>query len=262
MTARATSPGTGARTAPCWCTSWTPTSHWRRQFGRDDFEYGQFGENFTVDGLPDDEVCIGDQYEIGEAPVRGEPTAGHLLPGRPAARRAATARRCSCRTGDPGSTCGCCARGTVEAGDPIVRVRPGPERMTVADVDALLYLPGHDRDDVARALRIPALSPGWQGSFEALLPTGQDATGNVGLNDDRGRPTAAWSGFRPTRVVEVVRETDTVVSLRLAAADGQALPAALPGQFVTLRAHARRRCSRPPPAATRSPARRARPSTG
>ena len=26
-----------------------------------------FGENFTVDGLPDDEVCIGDRYRIGEA---------------------------------------------------------------------------------------------------------------------------------------------------------------------------------------------------
>jgi MOSC domain-containing protein YiiM len=35
--------------------------HWARHFGRDDFSYGQFGENFTVDGLPDDEVCIGDR---------------------------------------------------------------------------------------------------------------------------------------------------------------------------------------------------------
>ena len=45
------------------------------------------------------------------------------------------------------------------------QVRTGPEQMTVAEVDALLYLPGHDRDELARALRIPALSPGWQGSF-------------------------------------------------------------------------------------------------
>ena len=41
--------------------------HWQKHFGRDDFEYGQFGENFTVDGLADDEVCIGDRYRIGEA---------------------------------------------------------------------------------------------------------------------------------------------------------------------------------------------------
>jgi ferredoxin-NADP reductase/ferredoxin len=122
----------------------------------------------------------------------------------------------------------------VEAGDPIIRVRSGPERMTVAEVDALLYLPGHDRGDVARALRIPALSPGWRGSFEALLQA-DGTTGNVGLNETAAEPPAAWSGFRPARVVDVVRETDTVVSLHLAAADGSALPAALPGQFVALR---------------------------
>jgi ferredoxin len=41
--------------------------YWQRHFGRDDFSYGQFGENLTVDGLPDDEVCISDRYRIGEA---------------------------------------------------------------------------------------------------------------------------------------------------------------------------------------------------
>ena len=41
--------------------------YWERELGRDDFTPGQFGENFTVDGLADDEVCIGDRYRIGEA---------------------------------------------------------------------------------------------------------------------------------------------------------------------------------------------------
>jgi ferredoxin-NADP reductase len=41
--------------------------HWEQHFGRRDLPYGQFGENLTVDGLPDDEVCIGDRYRIGEA---------------------------------------------------------------------------------------------------------------------------------------------------------------------------------------------------
>jgi ferredoxin-NADP reductase/ferredoxin len=125
--------------------------------------------------------------------------------------------------------------GVVEAGDPIIRVRSDPERMTVADVDGLLYLPGHDRDGVARALRIPALSPGWRGSFDALLSTEGTSTGNAGLNEAAAEPPVAWSGFRPARVVDVVRETDTVVSLHLAAPDGSALPPALPGQFVALR---------------------------
>src|ERR671932_66286 len=41
--------------------------YWQRELGRDDFGFGQFGENFTVEGLPDDEVCIGDRYRIGTA---------------------------------------------------------------------------------------------------------------------------------------------------------------------------------------------------
>ncbi len=41
--------------------------YWERQLGRNDFVFGQFGENFTVDGLSDEEVCIGDQYRIGSA---------------------------------------------------------------------------------------------------------------------------------------------------------------------------------------------------
>jgi ferredoxin-NADP reductase/MOSC domain-containing protein YiiM len=206
--------------------------HWRQQFGRADFEFGQFGENFTVEGLSDDEVCIGDRYEIGGALFEvsqprvtcyrvglrlGEPRLPSLLV---AHRR-------------PGFYLRVLREGVVQAGDPIVKMWADPERMTVADIDALLYLPGHDRAGVARALRLPALSPGWQGSFEALLGTEEGATGNAGLSDSP--PPVAWSGFRSMRVVDVVSETETVVSLRLAAADGQPLAAALPGQFVAVR---------------------------
>jgi MOSC domain-containing protein YiiM len=42
-------------------------NHWQRFLDRDDFTHGQFGENFTVDGLPDDEVCVGDRFRIGGA---------------------------------------------------------------------------------------------------------------------------------------------------------------------------------------------------
>ena len=41
--------------------------YWQNQLGRNDFSYGQFGENFTVEGLSDAEVCIGDHYRIGGA---------------------------------------------------------------------------------------------------------------------------------------------------------------------------------------------------
>ena len=41
--------------------------YWQERLNREDFVHGQFGENFTVEGLPDDAVCIGDRYQIGSA---------------------------------------------------------------------------------------------------------------------------------------------------------------------------------------------------
>ena len=41
--------------------------YWRDQLGLELAAFGSFGENFTVDGLGDDEVCIGDRYRIGQA---------------------------------------------------------------------------------------------------------------------------------------------------------------------------------------------------
>ncbi len=76
--------------------------HWQDHFGRDDFEYGQFGENFTVDGLSDDEVCIGDRYRIGEAEF--EVTQPRVTCFRVGMRlgRAANCLPCSSRTTGPG----------------------------------------------------------------------------------------------------------------------------------------------------------------
>ena len=210
--------------------------YWEQHLRRQDFTFGQFGENFTVDGLADDEVCIGDRYRIGRALFEvtqprvtcyrvgirlNEPTMAALLV---AHRR-------------PGFYLRVLEEGEVTAGDLITKVGDGPERMTVADVDALLYLPGHSPDQLQRALRIPALSPGWQGSFRAMLA--HDAgTGNAGLTTPTLTP--AWSGFRSLRVASVDRESASVISLSFESADPpSALPAALPGQFVVVKVPAR-----------------------
>ena len=62
------SPGTAANSERCWSTNGL-LPHWQRELSRDDLTFGQFGENFTVDGLPDDEVRIGDRYRVGAAVV-------------------------------------------------------------------------------------------------------------------------------------------------------------------------------------------------
>jgi ferredoxin-NADP reductase len=127
--------------------------------------------------------------------------------------------------------------GEVSAGDDIMKVADGPERFTVADIDGLLYLPGHRPDQLQRALRIPALAAGWRASFEALAAqeAGNDqGLGNAGLSSAAHYPPA-WAGFRPLRVTQIDRESAAVVSLTLASVDGARLPAALPGQFLVLR---------------------------
>jgi ferredoxin-NADP reductase/MOSC domain-containing protein YiiM len=211
--------------------------YWQEQLGRDDFEYGQFGENFTVGGLADHDVCIGDRYEIGEALF--EVTQPRV-----------TCYRVGIRMNEPrmpamlvshhrpGFYFRVLREGAVQAGDEIVQVASGPESVTVADIDALLYLPGHPREQVLRALQIPALSEGWKASFRefAAQPEGSGATeGNAGLAP--ASPPPAWPGFRTLTVPAVERASESVLSVLLADPDGTALPPALPGQFLTLRLH-------------------------
>ncbi|MEU3188248.1 MOSC and FAD-binding oxidoreductase domain-containing protein [Streptomyces sp. NPDC006923] len=212
--------------------------YWEKELGRDDFVSGQFGENFTVDGLPDDEVCVGDRYRIGGAVFEvsqprvtcyrvglrmGEPQMAALL---------VSHRR-------PGFYLRVLVEGEVEAGQEITKIASDPVGMSVAEIDALLYLPGHPRDGIDRALRVPALSPGWRTSLEAVREQAENAppgaAGNAGLSTAATSPPPAWTGFRPLTVTRLHEETPSVVSLWLAAADGSSLPPWLPGQALTLR---------------------------
>ncbi|HVW42116.1 MAG TPA: MOSC and FAD-binding oxidoreductase domain-containing protein [Amycolatopsis sp.] len=196
--------------------------YWRDRLGRDDLEYGQFGENFTVDGLPDDEVHIGDRYRIGGAEF--EVTQPRV-----------TCFRVGMRLGEPampsllvshhrpGFYFRVVTEGQVRAGDEIVRTRIGRHELSVADTDALLYLPDRDTRRLRDAVDIPALSPGWRSSFHDLL--------------DRPAPAgpSGWPGFRPLRVSRIEPESATVTSIHLTAEDGSALPRPKPGQYLTVR---------------------------
>jgi ferredoxin-NADP reductase len=137
----------------------------------------------------------------------------------------------------PGFYCRVITEGEVEAGQAIVKIAAGPERITVAEIDALLYLPGHPRDALQRALRVPALSPGWKASLQSLAeqPVAKPGSGNVGLTAAASSPPPAWTGFRALQVTAVHDETRNVRSVSLADPDGTALPEWLPGQSITLR---------------------------
>ncbi len=142
--------------------------YWEHFLGRSDFTFGQFGENFTVEGLADNEVCIGDQYRIGDAifEVTQPRVTCYRLGIRMNEPRMPSLVVANRR---PGFYFRVLREGEIGAGDDIAKIADGPERMTVAEIDGLLYLPGHSRQQLKRALRIPALSQGWQSSFQAML---------------------------------------------------------------------------------------------
>jgi ferredoxin-NADP reductase/MOSC domain-containing protein YiiM len=210
--------------------------YWQEQLKRTDFVNGQFGENFTIEGLPDDAVCIGDRYQIGSALF--EVTQPRVTCYRVGIRmNEPRMPALLTSSGRPGFYFRVLQEGDVGAGDEIVKAGEAKERMTVAKINALLYSPNHARDGLERALRIEALSPGWRSSFEALL---QNQTTTAGLSGNAGLAPAAAAhpaapGFRPLNVTAIDQESADVLSLTMQNPDGQPLPTALPGQYVVLR---------------------------
>jgi len=199
--------------------------YWRDELGRNDLEYGNFGENFTVDGLLDDEVHIGDRYRIGDAEFEvSQPRVTCFRVGlrlnAPEMPSLLVARH------RPGFYLRVVKEGEVRAGDEITRTVVGRHEMNVADIDALLYLPKRDVAQLRKAVDIPALSPGWRASFQDLLTP-------------RTEPVVeGWPGFRPLRVTRIVPESSTIASIHLSTPDSSVLPTPQPGQFLTLRAAA------------------------
>jgi ferredoxin-NADP reductase/MOSC domain-containing protein YiiM len=211
---------------------------WREQLNRPDIVQGQFGENFTIEGLPDDSVCIGDRYRIGSALF--EVTQPRVTCYRVGIRlNEPRMPALLTSSGRPGFYFRVIREGEVEAGDEIVTVGKTEVRMTVAEINALLYSPNHPREQLERALRIEALSPGWRRSFEALLrdqATGV-ASGNVGLAPAAAAHPVA-PGFQPLQITAIDHESADVLSLTMKSRDDRQLPLALAGQYVVVRIRA------------------------
>jgi ferredoxin-NADP reductase/MOSC domain-containing protein YiiM len=200
--------------------------YWEDELGRADLTPGSFGENFTVAGMPDDEVCLGDAYQIGSAVFEvSQPRVTCFKIGIRLDEPRMPALLYS--HGRPGFYLRVLEEGEVGAGDAIEQVAAGHGAVTVREACALLYLPGHDRARIADALAVPGLPEGWRLAFEALL------AGDSGLVAPSAPP--AWQGFRPFRVASVTAESSDVRSFELEPIDGVALPEQAPGVAVTVR---------------------------
>ncbi len=139
--------------------------YWANELGRTDLKAaGQFGENFTVEGMADDAIWIGDVFRVGGALVEvTQPRVPCFKLGiRVGIEGFQKQFARSCRVG---FYLRVLEEGEVGAGDEFVGVRESSVRMTVREVMHLLYFDPDNLEDAKKALDIEALSPGWRRSF-------------------------------------------------------------------------------------------------
>lgn len=141
---------------------------WKKTLGRTDFRIPQFGENFTVDGMLEDEIHVGDVFRIGDALVEvTQPRVPCYRLGIKMEDPTFPSKFLkSCRVG---FYLRMLEEGEVGAGDTIELVKMDPEEMSVSDVCHLYYFDRENVEDCKRAVRIKALSPGWREGFEDRL---------------------------------------------------------------------------------------------
>ncbi|RBQ07849.1 MOSC and FAD-binding oxidoreductase domain-containing protein [Pedobacter miscanthi] len=205
---------------------------WKSLLGRDNIVYGQFGENLTVEDLPDNEVCIGDRYRIGTALFEvTQPRVTCYKVG--ISLGADDLPFLMVKHKRPGFYLRVLIEGYVQAGDTIHKIQPGAEGMTVAQISDLLYLNDHPQELLLRALKIPALSWGWQDSFRKLLQTAiqpdiNENDGKAGLSV----PKTEWSGFRDFKISKTERITETIRAFELEPKEVSAPISFIPGQYI------------------------------
>ena len=208
--------------------------YWSQHYQRNDWVYGQFGENLTITGLPDTDVFIGDRFQIGT--VIFEVTQPRvtcfkvgIITGVPEMPAMLVSHK------RPGFYFRVIKEGELGAGDFITKIAEGAERMSITDIDFLLYGNDHAKQGLQKAIKIPALSEGWRASFQALLNTRLEGItgGNAGLSSAQIRP-AAWYGFRPFIVLKAQMESYDVRSIELIDNGGGVLPEFLPGQHIAV----------------------------
>jgi ferredoxin-NADP reductase/MOSC domain-containing protein YiiM len=213
--------GHGGKFRAVYVYSYDNYAYWKRELGRTDFTFGQFGENFTVEGMLDDDIHVGDIFRVGGALV--EVTQPRVPCFKLAIRMGLEGfQNLLLSSNRIGFYLRVIEEGEVGAGDVIERVKTDPQRMTVGEVNNLLYFDLGNLEDSRKALRIKALSPGWRGSFEQRLAKAETS----------GKAT---EGFRTLIVDRKVPESDTITSFYLVPEDAKPLPSFIPGQFLPFR---------------------------
>jgi ferredoxin-NADP reductase/MOSC domain-containing protein YiiM len=195
--------------------------YWETELNRNDFTMGQFGENFTVEGMLDENIHVGDRFRVGTALLE-------------VSQPRVTCYKLAMKMGvegfynqilqsnRPGFYFRVLEEGEVGAGDMIEKAHEDPVGMSIVEMNRLLYFDKDNLDGAREALTIKALSPGWRISFEDRL-TKAKSSAKIKEN------------YQTFVVKKKVPESNTITSFYLEPKNGKQLPPFLPGQFLPLK---------------------------
>ncbi len=143
--------------------------YWSRELGRTDFAFGQFGENFTVGGLLEEEVLIGDLLKIGDAVL--EVTQPRMPCFKLGIRMGGLDDfpQTFLKSGLVGFYLRVVQEGPIVAGAAIERIKTDPNSMSVRGISELMHFDKGNTEDAKKALSLEALAPGWCRAFEERL---------------------------------------------------------------------------------------------
>ena len=196
-------------------------AYWARELGRTDFTFGQFGENFTVEGMLDQDVQVGDIFRIGTALFEvTQPRVPCYKLGIKMNVEGFYSQILA--SGRLGFYFRVLEEGEVGAADVIERVRVDPVGMTISEANKLMYFDKDNLEGFRKALGVAAISPGWRVTFEGRLAKARTAT-------------QTKEEFRTLSVNRKVPESETITSFYLVPKDGKPLAPFLPGQFLPLK---------------------------
>jgi MOSC domain-containing protein YiiM len=137
---------------------------WREELNMPDLPYGGFGENFTITELSEENVCLGDIYEVGDAQIQvTQPRLPCWKLGRRWDMKALTAR--VQERGWGGWYQRVLKEGMVEAGMAVRLVERLYPQYPILKLFALMYRWREDEDMVAELSMLETLSPSWRETF-------------------------------------------------------------------------------------------------
>ena len=154
-----------------YCYALAHYEYWKRELPGRELPMGMFGENFTIDGLSEDSVHLGDQFSIGSAEVM---VTQPRLPCYKLGLRFESDEMVKrfLASGRTGFYFAVSREGEVGAGDEMTRIAQDPNRVPVSEVTRLYIAKRYAEDDltsVRRALRVAALPESWKEYFRERL---------------------------------------------------------------------------------------------